>query len=66
MLFFPYQWEKSFGVKLLERGYDIQILSKDELLTLTTQGVTFYPLDNVLDTYEGKVSLWNVAPKDPK
>lgn len=64
LMFFPYEWEKSFAVKLLERGYAIQIISKDELQTLQAQGVEFYPLTSVLDTYDDKIALWNVKPKE--
>lgn len=62
-LYFEPKAEPLFALKLLERGYAIQIISKDELQTLQAQGVEFYPLTSVLDTND-KIVLWNVKPKE--
>ncbi|MGX2982090.1 hypothetical protein [Helicobacter sp. 23-1045] len=49
--------EKSFGIKLLERGYEMEILDKDAFLARKNGGEKFYQLKNVLDVG----GFWNVA-----
>ena len=65
LIFFPYNLEKSFAIKLLERGYPTQIISKDELEILQNKGIKFYALEGVVDSLAVGVqgALWNVKPK---
>lgn len=59
-IYLPIGMEKSFGIKLLERGYDIEIIDKSTFENLSKK-IAFYPLANVLDNYGDNQSFWSVA-----
>lgn len=59
-IYLPIGMEKSFGIKLLERGYDIEIIDKSTFECLSKE-IAFYPLANVLDNYGDNQSFWSVA-----
>lgn len=61
LVYLPLGFEKSFGVKLLERGYKMQILDK-EAFEKISQEKPFYPLLNVLDNYNNLEAFWSVEP----
>lgn len=58
-VYMPLGWEKSFNIKLIEKGIKVHNLDKAEFEALSKE-MQFYRLESVLDNYRDNQSFWSV------
>lgn len=58
-VYMPLGWEKSFNIKLIEKGVKVHNLDKAEFERLSKE-MKFYRLESVLDNHRGNQSFWSV------